>query len=177
MSDPQKILNLDRRSFVAGASAAAAIATFLGSPSRALAETGFDAEAAGNPPAAAQSYSQAFHDALAKVLGEAKPAEAGLTLELPELAENGNTVPYKLAIDSPMTDTDYIKAMHLLSTANPQAVVGSFYLVPASGKAQVAGRMRLARTQDVVAVAERSNGEFAIATRRVEVTIGGCGNE
>jgi sulfur-oxidizing protein SoxY len=76
-----------------------------------------------------------------------------------------------------MIDTDYVRTLHLLSTSNPQALVASFHLIPASGKAAVAGRMRLARTQDVVAIAERNDDVFLIATRKVEVTIGGCGNE
>jgi sulfur-oxidizing protein SoxY len=172
-----KLRVLDRRSFLAGSGAAVTVAGLGTLSTRVLAESGFDAEIAGKPPAAADAHSAAFNEALKQILGEAKPAETGLMLDLPELAENGNTVPYKLAVESPMTDTDYIKTMYLFSTANPQALVGAFHLVPASGKAHVAGRMRLARTQDVVALAQRSSGEFMIVTRRVEVTIGGCGNE
>lgn len=100
-----------------------------------------------------------------------------LTLEMPELAENGNVVPYSLAVTNPMTDNDYVHTLHLLSTANPQAVVAKFQLVPATGKASVSGRMRLAKTQDVVAIAEISTGQLVVAVRKVEVTIGGCGTE
>ena len=44
-----------------------------------------------------------------------------------------------------------------------------------SGKAMVASRMRLARTQDVLVIAELSDGRFLMSKRNVKVTIGGCG--
>ncbi len=113
-----------------------------------------------------------------EVLADAEPVLDGpLTIELPELAENGNVVPYTLAVESPMTDADYVRTLHLLSSANPQAAVAKFHLIPATGKASVSGRMRLAKTQDVVAVAELFTGQLLVAVRKVEVTIGGCGNE
>ena len=76
-----------------------------------------------------------------------------------------------------MTDEDYVRTLHILSTSNPQAVVGTFHLIPATGKASVSGRMRLAKTQDVVAIAELSSGKLLVSVRKIEVTIGGCGNE
>ena len=51
----------------------------------------------------------------------------------------------------------------------------SFSFSPASGKAAVSSRMRLGKTQDVVAVAQMSDGKFYMAKRTVKVTIGGCG--
>lgn len=74
-----------------------------------------------------------------------------------------------------MTENDHIKAMHMLSTSNPQPGVASFTLTPLMGKASIASRMRLAKTQDVVALAEVSDGQFLVARRTVKVTIGGCG--
>jgi sulfur-oxidizing protein SoxY len=35
--------------------------------------------------------------------------------------------------------------------------------------------MRLAETQEVIAVAELSDGKFVLARQSVQVTIGGCG--
>lgn len=118
-----------------------------------------------------------FDIALKKIIGQAVPLEEGVTLELPEIAENGNIVPYKLAVASPMTEDDYVERLHLLSTANPQAAVATFHFTLLSGAAAVTGRMRLAKTQDVVAVAETSTGKLLIGRRNVKVTIGGCGNE
>jgi sulfur-oxidizing protein SoxY len=110
-----------------------------------------------------------------KLIGSAKAVQGKLTLEMPELAENGNLVPFTLSVDSPMTAADHVKDLYVLSTANPQADVAVFHLTPLSGKAAVSGRMRLASTQDVIAVAALSDGSVLTAQRTVKVTIGGCG--
>ena len=116
-----------------------------------------------------------FDLALKKIMGDAKPAEGKLAFDIPEIAENGNTVPYTLAAESPMTATNFVKAFHVLATSNPQPGVASFAFTPDAGVAFVASRMRLARSQDVVAVAELSDGRFLLGRRSVKVTIGGCG--
>lgn len=113
---------------------------------------------------------------LKRIYGDAKPVEGKIEFELPEVAENGNTVPYSVAVDSPMTDTDYVKALYVVSTANPSPDIASFTFAPISGKARIASRMRLAKTQDVIVVAAMSNGAFYMAKREVKVTIGGCGS-
>lgn len=151
---------LDRRTFVLSAAASAGVATLLST---------FDA-------VAANQLDTNYHEALRDLLGSAQPIEGKVTLELPETAENGNTVPFVLSIDSPMTEAEHVRKIYLLSTANPQAHVATFELGPHSGKATVAGRMRLAKTQEVVTVAELSDGSFLIGKRNVEVTIGGCGS-
>ena len=110
-----------------------------------------------------------------KILGDAKPTEGKLTLDLPEIAENGNTVPFTISVESPMTEKDHVKAIHVFATANPQPGVATFRFTPLSGKAAVASRMRLARTQDVIGIAELSDGKFLMGKRTVKVTIGGCG--
>lgn len=165
----------NRRVFLVQASAASLVAILLGDGAVKAEE-----QPPGLTPAATTQpmvHSESYEAALKAILAGAEPSAGGLALELPELAENGNVVPYKLVADSPMTDEDYIKKLHLLSTANPQPLVASFELIPATGKATVAGRMRLAKTQDVVGIAEKSDGSFMIATAKVEVTIGGCGIE
>lgn len=122
-------------------------------------------------PAGASEYDAA----LQKILGNSKALDGKMLLEIPEIAENGNTVPYTISLDSPMSEQDYVKALHVLSTANPQPGIASFALTPASGRAFVSSRMRLARTQDVVVVAELSDGRFLMSKKQVKVTIGGCG--
>jgi sulfur-oxidizing protein SoxY len=181
---------VSRRSFLVSGAAAVALSGLLGSKGAPAAE---DSSAApggaekveapapspGRIPASPDlTHSRQFEEALQTILGDAEPlAGEPLTVELPELAENGNVVPFTLAVDSPMTGADYVRTLYLLSTANPQAVVAKFHLVPATGKASVSGRMRLAKTQDVVAIAELSTGQLLVAARKVEVTIGGCGAE
>ena len=132
--------------------------------------------AAGLPLALlAQDTGEGWEQAVRKVLGEAKPIEGKLLVDLPEIAENGNTVPFTVSVDSPMSGTDTVKTMHIIATANPQPGVATFHFSPLSGKAAVAGRMRLARTQDVIVIAELGDGRFLMHKRNVKVTIGGCG--
>lgn len=149
---------VDRRDFVLGTGAIASLSFLFGS---------------GN--ALAQGKLPGLDDALKKVMGEAKPTDGKIVLDLPEIAENGNTVPFTLSVESPMTEQQYVKAMHLFASENPQLDVATFRFTPASGKAMVASRMRLAKTQDIVAVAELSDGKFLMGKRTVKVTIGGCG--
>jgi sulfur-oxidizing protein SoxY len=152
---------LDRRAFVLGAGAAAAIVPFL--TGEALAQ-------------AAPQTSQAWQEALKRITGEAEPITDGrLTFDLPELAENGNTVPFTISVESPMTEKEHVKAVHVISTANPRPNVATFRFTLLSGKASAASRMRLARTQEVIGLAELNDGRFLMTRRSVKVTVGGCG--
>ena len=123
----------------------------------------------------AQDAAQGWEEVVKKIVGDAKPVDGKLTMDLPEIAENGNTVPFTINVDSPMTDANYVKAVHVISTGNPQPGVATFRFTPQSGKAAAASRMRLARTQDIIALAELSDGKFLQVKRSVKVTIGGCG--
>lgn len=184
--EPQRHLQiLSRRDLVLGASAAGALFALLTSRPAFAAGTEAAPVAAETvvpisrvPLSEGLSSSRQFDEALSAILKDAQPTVGEpLTLTLPDLAENGNVVPYTIAVESPMTDNDYVRTLHLLSTANPQAVVATFHLIPATGKAMVSGRMRLAKTQDVVTIAEVSTGQVLVSVRKIEVTIGGCGNE
>ncbi|MEZ5849123.1 MAG: thiosulfate oxidation carrier protein SoxY [Hyphomicrobiaceae bacterium] len=157
-------IGVRRRDVIVGASAGAAILALM----RSLPASAQDPA---KTPAALKEFDAAFK----QIVGEGKPVPGKLKLEIPEIAENGNTVPYLITVESPMTENDHIKAMHMLSTSNPQPGVASFTLTPLMGKASIASRMRLAKTQDVVALAEVSDGQFLVARRTVKVTIGGCG--
>ena len=98
-----------------------------------------------------------------------------MLIDLPEIAENGNTVPFTVSVDSPMSETDNVRTIYIIATANPQPGVATFHFSPLSGKATVASRMRLAKTQDVLVIAELGDGRFLMSKRNVKVTIGGCG--
>ena len=113
--------------------------------------------------------------ALDKFTGGKSPAEGKVTLKMPEIAENGNTVPLSISVDSPMTADNYVKRVVIVSEGNPRPEVATFHFSPKSGVAQASTRMRLAKTQNVVAVAEMSDGSFHMVKRQVKVTIGGCG--
>ena len=114
--------------------------------------------------------------AIQALIGDAEVKTDGrISLDLPEIAENGNTVPVAVTVDSPMTGDDYVKSVHVFAADNPLPEVITFKFTPASGVASASTRMRLARTQMVVAVAELSDGSVIRTQREVKVTIGGCG--
>jgi len=110
-----------------------------------------------------------------KLTNGAATKEGKVSLKLPQIAENGNTVPFTVSVDSPMTDSDYVKSVHIISEGNPIPHVATFNFTPASGKAEVSMRMRMAKTQSIRAVALMSDGSFHEARQEVKVTIGGCG--
>lgn len=110
-----------------------------------------------------------------QVLGNARPAAGSIAFDIPEHAENGMMVPYTVAVDNPMTETDFVRAVHLLSPANIKPVLSVFRFSAASGRAAVSGRVRLAKTQKVYAIAELSGGRFLMSAKTVNVTVGSCG--
>jgi sulfur-oxidizing protein SoxY len=103
------------------------------------------------------------------------PAFGRMTIELPEIAENGNVVPITIAVDSPMTDVDHVKSLHIVSGGNLQPHVATFHFTPLSGQARVTTRMRLAKSQELFVLIEHADGRVVLASRTVKVTIGGCG--
>jgi sulfur-oxidizing protein SoxY len=114
-------------------------------------------------------------EAIKALIGDASPAQGRIDLDLPQIAENGNTVPVTVSIDSPMTDDDHIKAVHIFAEGNPLPNVATFHFTPACGEATCSTRMRLAKTQNVIAIAEMSDGNIYTAKTEVKVTIGCCG--
>lgn len=129
--------------------------------------------AAGARPAAADLA--AVQKAMKALLGDRQPQEGRVSIDAPEIAENGNTVPVTVEVDSPMTEDDYVEAVHIFAEGNPRPEVASFHFMPANGEAVASTRIRLARTQNLYAVAEMSDGSVYMAKREVKVTIGGCG--
>jgi len=112
--------------------------------------------------------------AIRRVVGEAEIRKGKVTLDLPPLVENGNTVPMTVSVDSPMTQENYVKAIHVFNEKNPQANVISVQLSPRAGKAAISTRMRLAGTQKLTAIAEMSDGSYWSDTQEVIVTLAAC---
>ncbi len=112
---------------------------------------------------------------MAKLFSGRNAAEGRIKLDLPAIAENGLVVPLAVDVESPMTDADFVRAVHVFADGNPLPGVVSFFFTPACGKAAASTRMRLAQTQNIIAVAEMSDGKLFTARQEVKVTIGGCG--
>ncbi len=114
-------------------------------------------------------------DEVAKFTGGKTPEKGKITIELPEIAENGNTVPLSVAVDAPMTADNYVSEILVVADGNPRPGVVTFQFSPMSAKAEAATRIRLAATQNIIVVAKTSGGQFFTDQKLVKVTIGGCG--
>ena len=112
---------------------------------------------------------------LMEFTGGKKPESGKIDLRAPEIAENGNTVPISVSVDSEMTEDSYVESVTLLADGNPNPGVATFHFSPMSGEASATTRMRLAGTQNVVAVAKMNDGSVFMDKKQVKVTIGGCG--
>jgi sulfur-oxidizing protein SoxY len=116
----------------------------------------------------------AMQEAIRRIVGGARVTPGRVTLELPPLVENGNTVPLAVDVESAMTEAEHVRAIHVFNEKNPQPDVVTFRLGPRAGRARVGTRIRLADTQTVVAIAELSDGSFWSASAAVVVTLAAC---
>ena len=105
---------------------------------------------------------------IADFTGGAEVKDGGVEIGAPEIAENGNTVPVSVSADG-------AAAIILVSTGNPRAEVATFTFGKLSASSSASTRIRMAKTQDLVAVAKMADGSFVKGSRTVKVTIGGCG--
>jgi sulfur-oxidizing protein SoxY len=112
--------------------------------------------------------------AIKKVVGGAALRKGKVKLDLAPLIENGNTVPLAVSVESPMSAEDYVKAIHVFNEKNPQPDIISVHLGPRAGKAAFSTRIRLADSQNVVAIAEMNDGSLWSDTVEVIVTIAAC---
>lgn len=112
--------------------------------------------------------------AIAAFSGGVVPQSGSMNLLVPELVENGNSVPVNVRVDSPMTERDHVRRIALFSEKNPQPQVVVFHLGPRSGRADVSTRIRLADSQRLVAIAELTEGRFVQTSVEVIVTLAAC---
>ena len=124
--------------------------------------------------AAANADPLATKAALDRFTGGKAATEGKIALNLPEVADNGSTIPLAFAVEAPMTADNYVSEVLVLAEHNPAPEVVKFEFTPMSGKAAVAARIRLAQSQNVIVVAKTSKGEFLVNRKFVKVTVGGC---
>jgi sulfur-oxidizing protein SoxY len=116
----------------------------------------------------------ALQEAVRKITGGAQVRRGKVKLDLPPLIDNGNSVPLSVAVESPMTPLDHVKAIHVFTEKNPLPEVVSVYLDPRAGRAGISTRVRLADTQTVLAIAQLSDGSFWSDSAEVVVTLSAC---
>lgn len=129
--------------------------------------TGFVARPASATP-------QALREAVAAFTGGTVPRSGRVQLELAELVENGNAVPVTVSVQSPMTEADHVRRIALFTERNPDPGVAVFHFSPRNGRAWVATRMRLATSQQVLALAQMNDGSCWQAAMDVVVTLAAC---
>jgi sulfur-oxidizing protein SoxY len=122
----------------------------------------------------ARATPDTMQEAIRQVVGPARITPGRVTLELPPLVENGNVVPLAVSVESPMTEADHVRGIHVFTERNPRPEVLGVRLGPRAGRARVATRVRLANTQSVVAIAELSDGSWWSDSADVVVTLAAC---
>lgn len=111
---------------------------------------------------------------LKEIVAGAPVREGKVKLTIPHLAENGHLVPLTVTVESPMTAADHVRTLYLLSEKNPRPIIAKIGMGPATGRAELTTRIRLAGAQYVVAVAQLSDGSFWAAAADVIVTETAC---
>ena len=139
-------MGLTRRNMMLAGTSAFAVATFCGIP----------------------VLASAVDEHIAAFAGGADPVAGAIELDAPEIAENGNTVP--ITVSAPGASS-----IMILAAGNPVPAVATFNFGPMSAARSGSTRIRLAKTQDVIAVAKMEDGSFQTTQATVKVTIGGCG--
>lgn len=127
------------------------------------------------PTMPALAFTGATAEAIAKFTGGKQTVSGKIDLQAPEIAENGNSVPVAFTVDSKMEGDDIVDSVLILADGNPLPVIATFHFSELSGEASATTRIRLAKTQNVIAVVKMKNGTFYSESKEVKVTIGGCG--
>jgi sulfur-oxidizing protein SoxY len=120
------------------------------------------------------SASQAADDALSAVTKGLPVTKGRVTLSIPAIAENGLSVFTAIAVESPMTEDDYVKTIHLISEKNPVPIIASFFFTPAMAEAKVSTNIRLADSQKVTAIAIMNDGSVWSGEKNIVVAIAAC---
>jgi sulfur-oxidizing protein SoxY len=113
-------------------------------------------------------------DAIRKLAGTNTIHKGRVTLVVPPLVENGHLVPLTVSVESPMTEADHVTAIHVFTERNPLPEMASFRIGPRAGRAYVATRVRLADTQNVIAIAQMNDGTFWSDSVFMIVTLAAC---
>ena len=105
-----------------------------------------------------------------KALGVAAPVEStSVTIQAPDIAENGAVVPIGAA-----STVSGVKQFLFLVEKNPTPLVAVFNLSE-SVDAAILTRTKMGQSSDVYAVAVMNDGKVLFAKKEVKVTLGGCG--
>lgn len=125
-------------------------------------------------PVAALAQSSVLADLVKQYAAGATVREGRVKFDIAPLVDNGNSVPVEVTVQSPMTREQHVVGIALFNEKNPQNDIAQFTLSPLAGRARVATRIRLATSQQLVAVAKMNDGSCWTHTVEVLVTIASC---
>ena len=126
------------------------------------------------PRGASAAAPPALSEFVSRITEGAVPERGKITLEIPALVENGNSVDTRILVESPMSEADHVRWIHLIAEKNPFPDMARFHLGPRAGRAEVATTLRFAASQTVIAVAALSDGRFVMADADIVVTLSAC---
>jgi sulfur-oxidizing protein SoxY len=114
---------------------------------------------------------------LAELTGGAPAKKGRVTVTLPKITDQAAWVPITIAVESPMTEDDHVTAVHILAERNTVPQVATYYLGPANGKAEISTRIRVKKSQIIIAAAVMSDGSIFVGKARSKIVsgTGGCG--
>jgi len=126
-------------------------------------------------PASVQAATPpALAELIARVTEGATPERSRISFDIPQLVENGNSVDVAILVESPMTEADHVRWIHVIAEKNPFPDVARFHLTPRSGRADIRATLRLATSQKVAVVAALSSGGYVMADADIVVTLSAC---
>lgn len=126
-------------------------------------------------PGALRAQAQpAMAELIARVTEGAAPRRGGIEFDIPRLVENGNSVDVAIKVESPMTEADHVRWVHVIAEKNPFPDVARFHFSPRSGRAQVGATLRFATSQKVAVVAALSGGGYVMSDADIIVTLSAC---
>ena len=111
---------------------------------------------------------------ISKLYGDRAMGTGRIKLDLAQIAENGLAAPIGVEVESPMTEKDFVRSIHIFADGNPAPGVVTFKFTPDCGRAAASTRIRLAQSQNIVVIAEMSDGQLFLHRQDVKVTVGGC---
>jgi sulfur-oxidizing protein SoxY len=129
------------------------------------------------PPEIAAQRHAALQEAVRKVTGGAPVRTGRVKLDIPALIDNGNSVALSVEVDSPMTEAEHVKAIHVFTEKNPQPYIINAHLGPRAGRGRITTRARIADSGSVLALAQLSDGSFWSDSVSVVVTLSACSED
>jgi sulfur-oxidizing protein SoxY len=112
--------------------------------------------------------------ALQAYLGGRAPAFERIKVDLPRLADNGFAVPMRITVAGPFAPGPFVKSVRVFSEINPVPDVAVFEFPQGLDRVELDTRIRLAGTQQIVTVAEMTDGRLYATMVEVVVTLAGC---